>query len=228
MSERMNENTKSQRMEEMDGRHDARDVLVGRVVDGEASGTDWAQIREIAADDPGVFQEIAELQELRRQLTAYVDDAGEVAERVSLPMHLHPRIAPAGRLRMTGIWGGWAVAALVAVAWMVGVRPTDPVIVGDAGQDMARGGLAAGAIDTAGEALDRYLELGKQSGTVVGELPSGIVLEKQPLPDGSGYDVLYLRQFIERARVTTLLEEVETEDGKSVIVPRPISNPVVW
>lgn len=228
MSERQDENIKSQRMDVMDGAHDARDVLVGRVVDGEASGTDWAQIRELAADDPGVFQEIAELQELRRQLTAYVDDAGEIAERVSLPMHLHPRVAPASRLRMTGIWGGWAVAALVAVAWMVGVRPTDPVIVGDAGQDMARGGLASGAIDTAGEALDRYLELGKQSGTVVGELPSGIVLEKQPLPDGSGYDVLYLRQFIERARVTTLLEEVETEDGKSMIVPRPISNPVVW
>lgn len=228
MSERQDENIKSERMDVMDGAHDARDVLVGRVVDGEASGTDWAQIRELAADDPGVFQEIAELQELRRQLTAYVDDAGEIAERVSLPMHLHPRVAPAGRLRMTGIWGGWAVAALIAVAWMVGVRPTDPVIVGDAGQDMARGGLATGAIDTAGEALDRYLELGKQSGTVVGELPSGIVLEKQPLPDGSGYDVLYLRQFIERARVTTLLEEVETEDGKSMIVPRPISNPVVW
>lgn len=211
---------------------DRRDVLIGRVVDGEATNQDWNEIREIAGDDERVFAEIADLQALRRETIGYVDEAGDLAERVALPTHLHPKMTPAGRMRFVGVWGGWAVAALVAVAWSIGLRPGDPLIVGEPNTGAMTGNLGGPAVLSAGDALQQYLDLGKESGTVVGELPSGIVLEKRPLADGTGYEVLYIRPIIERATVHNVFREVQTESGKTQIVPadlpKPASRPLSW
>ncbi|RNC80264.1 MAG: hypothetical protein ED559_00135 [Phycisphaera sp.] len=211
---------------------DRRDVLIGRVVDGEATSQDWEEIRELAGDDQTVFAEIAELQELRRETIEYVEEAGDIASRVEFPSHLHPKVTPAGRMRFVGVWGGWAVAALVAVAWSIGLRPGDPLIVGDANSGTMTGNLGGAVATNASDALQQYLDLGKESGTVIGELPSGIVLEKQPLADGSGYEVLYIRPIIERTTVHNVFREVQTESGKSQIVPaalpKPARQPQSW
>jgi len=211
---------------------DRRDVLIGRVVDGEADSQDWAEIRELAGDDQSVFAEIAQLQDLRRDTIEMVEGAGDVADTVELPLYAHPKATPAGRLRFAGVWGGWAVAAMVAIAWSVGLRPGDPLFVGDLNADMQAGNLGGGVIQTAGDALQQYLDLGKASGMVVGELPSGIVLEKQPLADGSGYEVLYIRPIIERATVHNVFREIQVESGKMQIVPAQIperaSQPLNW
>lgn len=211
---------------------DRRDILIGRVVDGEATSQDWEEIRELAGDDQTVFAEIAELQELRRQTIEHVEEAGDIASRVELPSHLHPKVTPAGRMSFVGVWGGWAVAALVAVAWSIGLRPGDPLIVGDANSGTMTGNLGGAVATNASEALQQYLDMGKESGTVIGELPSGIVLEKHPLADGSGYEVLYIRPIIERATVHNVFREVQTESGKSQIVPavlpQPARQPQSW
>ena len=210
---------------------DRRDVLIGRVVDGEASSQDWAEIRELAGDDQSIFAEIAELQDLRRDTMEMVDEVGDLAEGVELPLYMHPKSSPAGRLKFAGVWGGWAVAAMVAVAWSIGLRPGDPLLVGDLNQGTQTGSLGGSVIQTAGDALQQYLDLGKESGEVVGELPSGIVLEKTPLTDGSGYEVLYIRPIIERAVVHNVFREVQTESGQMKIVPAQLpqnSRPLSW
>ena len=210
---------------------DRRDVLIGRVVDGEASSQDWAEIRELAGDDQSIFAEIAELQDLRRDTMEMVDEVGDLAEGVELPLYMHPKSSPAGRLKFAGVWGGWAVAAMVAVAWSIGLRPGDPLLVGDLNQGTQTGSLGGSVIQTAGDALQQYLDLGKESGEVVGELPSGIVLEKTPLSDGSGYEVLYIRPIIERAVVHNVFREVQTESGQMKIVPTQLpqnSRPLSW
>jgi len=201
---------------------DRRGVLIGRVVDGEASSQDWAEIRELAGDDQSVFAEIAELQDIRRDTIEMVDEVGDIADTVELPLYMHPKATPAGRLKFAGVWGGWAVAAMVAVAWSVGLRPGDPLIVGDLNNGAQTGSLGGSVINTAGEAMQRYLDLGKESGTVVGELPSGIVLEKVPLADGSGYEVLYIRPIIERTIVHNVFRQVRGESGQMQIVPAKI------
>ena len=203
--------------------NDRRDVLIGRIIDGEASGQDWAEFRQIAGDDQAVFAEIAELQDLRKRTLEIVDDAGNIAETVDLPMHMHPKASPAHRLRTAGVWGGWAVAAMVAIAWSIGLRPGDPLIFGD--QNNAQAGLGNGVISSAGEALQKYLDLGKESGSVIGEMPSGIILDRQPLTDGSGYEVLYIRPIIERVVVRDgdVYRQIQTESGQTQIVPAPIT-----
>lgn len=202
---------------------DRRDVLIGRIIDGEASGQDWAEFRQIAGDDQAVFAEIAELQDLRKRTLEIVDDAGNIADTIDLPMHMHPKASPAHRLRTAGVWGGWAVAAMVAIAWSIGLRPGDPLIFGD--QNNAQASLGGGVIGSAGEALQKYLDLGKESGSVIGEMPSGIILDRQPLADGSGYEVLYIRPIIERVvvRDSDVYRQIQTESGQTQIVPAPIT-----
>lgn len=202
---------------------DRRDVLIGRIIDGEASGQDWAEFRQIAAGDQSVFAEIAELQDLRRRTMDLVDEAGQLAEAIDLPVYMHSRISPTSRLRTAGFWGGWAAAAAVALAWSTGLRPGDPVIFGDHAANQAS--LGQGVIRTAGDAFQRYLDLGKESGSVIGEMPSGIVLDKQPLNDGSGYEVLYIRPIIERIVVRDVYRQVQTESGRIQIVPASITPP---
>jgi len=203
--------------------NDRRDVLIGRIIDGEASGQDWAEFRQIAGDDQAVFAEIAELQDLRKRTLEIVDDAGNIADTIELPMHMHPKASPAHRLRTAGVWGGWAVAAMVAIAWSIGLRPGDPLIFGD--QNASEAGLGGGVIRTAGEAFQKYLDLGKESGSVIGEMPNGIILDKQPLTDGSGYEVLYIRPIIERVVVRDgdVYRQIQTESGQAQIVPAPIT-----
>lgn len=205
--------------------NDRRDVLIGRIIDGEATGQDWAEFRQIVGqiggDDQSVFAEIAELQDLRRRTMDIVEQAGDLADTVGLPVHMHPRVSPARRLRAAGVWGGWAMAAMVALAWTLGLRPGDPILF--SGSNGSRAGLGAGVIDSAGEALQKYLDLGKQSGSVIGELPSGIVLGKEPLSDGSGYEVLYIRPIVERVIVRDVYRQVQTESGQIQIVPAPIA-----
>lgn len=212
---------------------DRRDVLIGRIIDGEATGQDWAEFRQIAGDDESVFAEIAELQDLRKRTIDIVEQVGDLADTIELPVHMHPKASPAHRLRTAGVWGGWAVAAMVALAWSIGLRPGDPIIFGD--HNGAQAGIGNGVINSAGEALQKYLDLGKESGSVIGEMPTGIVLDKQPLTDGSGYEVVYVRPIIERVVVRDVYQQIQTETGQVQIVPAKITpaspsapEPLAW
>ena len=106
--------------------NDRRDVLIGRIIDGEATGQDWAEFRQLAGDDESVFAEIAELQDLRKRTIDIVEQVGDLADTIELPVHMHPKASPAHRLRTAGVWGGWAVAGQYQGCRSVIVRDIDP------------------------------------------------------------------------------------------------------
>lgn len=226
-------------MTEAQNEQDRRDILVARIVDGNASAEDWRELRAIAATDQTIWSDIAEGQELSRELGEAVDRMIAVADRVELPARERTGSAPAQRLRLAMAAGGWLAAACVLIAWTAGTTPTDPIIAGGAGGtgptiggNTASGNTAgiATPINTAADALRRYMELGKQSGEVIGELPTSVVLDRRPLAEGGGYEVVYLRQIVEKTTVQDIYETARGDTGDVFVVPKaePVAPPVAW
>jgi hypothetical protein len=90
------------------------------------------------------------------------------------------------------------------------------------------GGNAAGfSLDkmTARDFMDGYKERAAKDGTLVAEMPQRVVLESRPTPDGKGHEVLYIRQFIERAVVDDLYKFGVDESGRPMMVPASLEKP---
>lgn len=206
-----------------------RELLISRMVDGQATAADWAVLSQFAAADAGIFGEIAESQKINRLLREAACEAlGPVArvEITSLPAvagTIMPGSAPtsARRLRRSAFLG-WGIAACLALALgsqMLGTRGV-PIGPGNTA------GLVPATYASPDDALNSYLELGKLTGKVVGEMPNRYVIKSQPLPasaDGSdpGTEVLYVRQLIERAVVKDLYRLGTDELGRTILVPAP-------
>ncbi|MEO1583431.1 MAG: hypothetical protein AAFR96_02530 [Planctomycetota bacterium] len=202
---------------------DRHDVLIARVVDGNATSEDWRELRAIASHDQSIWAEIAEQQDLKRELDGAVEDAVSVAERVELPMHEHASVAPRRRLRLALTGGGWVAAAGLLLAFTVGVRGgvQTPALLSNGPSDGQRT-VSAGIpspITSAGEALAKYMELGRQSGEVIGELPTSLVLERTPTDDGR-YKVVYLRQIVEQTFVDDVYQTATDDTGQTFVVPK--------
>ncbi|MEN1706443.1 MAG: hypothetical protein AAGJ54_13145 [Planctomycetota bacterium] len=196
---------------------DRRDILVARVVDGEATSEDWRELRTIAASDQSIWAEIAEQQDLKRELDVAVEDAVSVAERVALPMHEHASVSPNSRMKLALTAGGWLAAACVGIAWIVGMTPQQTITPATNGvpQNIAM----ANPITSAGEALAQYLKLGRESGEVLGEMPSSVVIQRTPNPEG-GYDVIYLRHIVEKTTVDGVYKPATDDTGNTFFVPK--------
>lgn len=223
---------------------DRRDILVARIVDGAATAEDWRELRAIAATDQTIWAEIAEGQELCRELSEEIERATSAADLVELPPREQTASAPTQRLRLAMTTGGWLAAACVLVAWTAGVSPNDPMISGPAPATNAvtnaatspttnTAGIATGIaapLNSAADALARYMELGQESGEVIGELPTSVVLDRKPLADGGGYEVVYLRQIVERTVVQNIYETATGDAGDVFVIPKaePVAPPVAW
>ncbi len=129
----------------------------------------------------------------------------------------------------TRSWGGWLAAAGVAMAWIAFGAPRGPA-PGDAASQAreARDARDAAAVPTiqraaltATDAIEAYLEAGRAEGVVIGELPGMPVVEWREAPDGT-FEVVYLRQFLERRHVPAFFKFDEVDEfGRAV--PRPVS-----
>ena len=190
----------------------ARDVLIGRVVDGEASPEDWRALADLASRDQRVWSELALTQRQHDALTRAVELATAPAEAVEAPDYAEHRGTPAGRLRLVSAWGGWAAAAALVLVWTTGLRVTS----GPGGGAQTAGLVSSGA--STEDAFDRYLDAGRQRGTVVRELPDRVVYQTQALESG-GVEVLYLRQVLERRVVDGVYRRSADEFGRAVEVP---------
>jgi hypothetical protein len=205
--------------------HDAadRDILISRVVDGRASATEWTTLETMAGRDPGVWRELATAQRDQRAIEMIVNDAGNAAESVDLPMRATPDMqatAPWSRLR---IWGGWMAAAVLAFAaagqyFQINLLKQYGTSGGNTGGPTMPVGFT-----NADAAFDEYQKLGKRDGIVVGELPDRVLLSAQPATDGEGYDVMVIRQVVERRRVKDVLQfPSRNELGETIPVARPL------
>lgn len=189
------------------------DILITRIIDGEATPEDWAAFRALAVRQPSIWRELAECQQDHADLSGAVGSAARLADSIDLPVE-HARSAQLSR-RVRGVlaWGGWAMAAAVALAFS-----TKPG--GQGASDMNTAGpslLGPGVIPVSNpdEAYDAYMKLGQEQRRVVEEVPTRILVETRALEDGT-FEVRYLRQILERVTVPTLYEFGEDEAGRPV------------
>lgn len=182
------------------------DVLIGRVVDAQADPADRIRLERLAQGDADVW---------RRLALAYQDDA---ALRAGLAEALAPAdavAAPIMNSRARSFWrgaahhGGWALAAVAALAWMIFAVASLPA---------GRGGPAA--TPTADSLFDQYRQAGQREGRFLRELPKQMI-GAQPMSDGS-WEVVYLRRLVEREVVQGMFTDGVDEHGQ--VRPIPITN----
>lgn len=200
-----------------------RDILISRVIDGEATAEDWSALHAIARTDPSIWSDLASAQQDQEELTAAVRLLSEPAERIEAPILEHAANGLSIRVRALAAWGGWLSAAALALAWVVGgLGPQASLPLGNqAGlipiSDAKQRVLPGLSPD---EALETYVANGAREGRVVAIDPDLQVLSAAPL-DGQGvYEVVYVRRIVERARLD-LYRISQDELGGFVRVPVP-------
>ncbi len=196
----------------MDNDRNNRDVLISRVVDGEATPRDWGALEDISAGDPGVWRELASAQRQQAELARCVEVATEAADRVDLPGDDAPSIRLSARLNLAARWAGWAAAAMVALAWVGAGGPAASTT------DVQSASLLPASLGS-DAALSLYLDKGKQEGRVLAEMPAKMLVGTRPAADGFGYEVVFVRQIVERTRVNDLYRLSSDEFGNAAPVP---------
>lgn len=196
-----------------------RDVLITRIIDGRAGDADWALLRAWAGRDGSLLADLAAAQRDAQGLREAMAPVVAAGERSRLPDMVLIGGGGAGAWLgrvVRGVRGGglgWAVAAALVVAWAGG---------------WLKSPAQGGAMNTAGivpvntnadDVLQKYMDLGRQQGRVIAELPERVVIESRPSPDGKGVEVLYLRQLLERATVSDVYKVGLNDAGQRVLVP---------
>ena len=183
--------------------------LFSRLIDGEATAAEWDEL--LGAGNAGQWRQLAETLRDHTSLARAVNASVVVADTIEPP--LSPTGTGGRWTRRPSGWSGWAVAAAVALAWVIGVsskRQPPPVA--------APPQLAASM--PAAELLAAYLEKGRQEDSVIGEVPQRILIDSRPAPSGEGHELLYLRQILERAIVPDLYRPTgQDELGRPTLVP---------
>ena len=205
--------------------------LISRVIDGDVSDEQWHEFETLAQANPALWRELAESQRDHASLVAVVESASTAAQGVSIPTQQIEIESFAGftparlRLGRASAWSGWAVAALLAIVGSAKIAQFEQPIT--TGERLSRASLLNSL--TPDESYQHYLEKGRAAGQVVGEMPAMVMVETRPAPSGHGYEVLYLRQVLERAFVPDLYQvNGQTEHGQPTLTPfrQPSPNPM--
>jgi len=175
-----------------------KERLISWFVQGEADEDEWNRLAALATADPALWREIAEAKRDQDMLTGLMDRAGAVADSIEAPTDAGVvTVPPVLRLRS---WAGWAVAALIVLAWAVHLTQ-QPI-----GQPVGSVSPATAGIGgfTAQEAFQTYLAKGREEGTVLSERPRRVIVQTRPAPSGEGVEVIFVQQVMERAVVPNL------------------------
>ena len=201
---------------------DRRDELISRIIDGEASEQDWTSLRALARHDASVWTDLTSTQRQHELLTDVVEEIGFIADEIEIPDG--ELLTPSERFqrRMDGVraWGGWAAAAAILLVWFTGISA--PMGGPGGGEASMIPSLSSQPLGP-DQAFERYLESGRKAGTVLGVMPQRTVLETRPRADGSGTEVLYVRQILEREFVPAdqMFKVSRDEFGAAMILPAP-------
>ena len=204
------------------------DVAVSRMVDGVASRADVSVIDAEELARPGAWRQVALSQRLDAALVAEVGFVVASADRAGLVVadegvgRLKDGVDAASqrfrrRVGLGAAWAGWAAAAVVALS---AFGPGSGVK--DSGGSV---NTATAPILSAAEALSDYLSKGRNNGTVIGELPKKVLVDTSPAADGKGYEVIYIRQIMERAHVDDLYRFSSDELGNPTPTKVRMSKP---
>lgn len=192
------------------------DVLVGRVVDGEATPSDWSELEHLAKGDGALWQRLAQAQRAHARLERAVEDEIVIAELVELPEP--PSVLATFRDRWR-VWGGWAVAAGLALAWLGAGR--GPMLTGSpqVGTPTQGAGLVS-PVATTDDYWNKYLETGRKEDRLVREMPTQVI-DSRDLGPGKGLEFIVVKQIIERVPATDvrLTRVIVDEHGRQQLVP---------
>jgi len=175
------------------------DLLICRVIDGDASPDEWAELQRLAGRDPAVWRTLADTLREHHAFARAVTAEVAVADDVPLPpagrgsTTITTRPSPIARI---GRWSGWVLAAVVTLAWVSGWIPTPA----PRGSTTGITPIANTQPTTADDALQQYLELGRREGRVIG-LPERVLVDRRPAPDGNGVELLYMQPILLRESV---------------------------
>jgi hypothetical protein len=190
---------------------DSVDMLISRIADAEARSEDWAAFNQLAERHPWAWRELAQAQRDHTAMSVAVGVAIQSADTVFLPSGPGVAVAGHGPRPLFSMWAGWAVAACLGLAMFGGLRlPVQTVPTSAAGVDLTKW--------TPNDYLNEYVSKGEKSGLVLGEVPQRVLIDSRPLQQGEGFEVLYVRQFVERAQVSDLLKFTTDESGRAVPV----------
>lgn len=183
------------------------DILISRVIDGDATAGEWDELTALAAADPSVWRNLALSLREDKVLTRAMNMDVAVADSIEMPgtgerpaalIELRePGRHPAVLARLGG-WSGWGIAAVLAIAVVTGMLSPTPIDPGlETGSNKAQ-------ILSAADLLQAYLDQGRQEDLVIAEVPERVLIETRPVEAGGGYELLYLRQILERTVVPDL------------------------
>jgi hypothetical protein len=222
------------------------DILISHVVDGESNAEQWRELEALAAQDPRIWRELAEMQRDAAALRSAMRCGGDIAERIGLPAktavaapigagatgggmpeqdieirtfrHPHHPQAPQLRLNRLGTWTGWAAAAVITIIASVQLSQKQNVTGGNT--PVVPATLGGPIAQSAGELFDQYLATGQKDGTVLGEVPGKMLVESRPAPSGQGFEIIFVRQVVERAIVPDLYKIDGVDDRGQATLAR--------
>jgi hypothetical protein len=215
--------------------------LVARICDQQAEEADWIEFAALARTDAGLWRVLAETQRQQAALARALEHAAARAEAVDLPLEpaafASPQPIMAGVVRVErGVvgriraWSGWGVAAaaLLLLAGQLIFRSGDertPALPPDGISTAALTGHDDAAVKMAtmplaiDDSARRLMESGRDGGLMLGEIPERVLIDARPAADGKGYELLYLRQFLEQTIVPDLYVPAgQDEQGKPTLV----------
>jgi hypothetical protein len=195
-------------MNDRDSNPDETDLLLSRAVAGDARALD--EIRARGAGDPALLEELALWQADELRLSRAVGALHAAAEGVEAPR------AETFRTRRAGL--GWAVAAVLAVGWLLSSALPAPK---EAPANIA--GVGAPAFDSSDAAFDAYLAKAREEGVVVDAVEPPTLVGSRELGDGGGFEIVIVRQVYERRRAPEIYRIAPTDEtGRArPIVIRP-------
>lgn len=196
------------------------DILISHVVDGEATAEQWRELEGLAAMEPKLWRELAEAQRDAAALRSALRVAGDVADRISLPASVdvpgeksydirtyrHPNL----KINRYGAWTGWLAAAVITIIAAVQfTQQSGPRIESNIVPNL-----------TPSQHFDKYVADGQKDGSVLGEVPGRMLVESRPVPSGKGFEVIFVRQVVERAIVPDLYKIEGTNDQGQATLAR--------
>ncbi|MCA9277717.1 MAG: hypothetical protein H6815_02915 [Phycisphaeraceae bacterium] len=198
--------------------HPDLDTLITRVIDAEASVEDWNLLRDLASVDQTVWQQLAESQMQHAQLQRSVEMMLDPVDRIEAPveMAMHQRFA--ARVSNVTTWGGWLAAAMIMLAFVVARNNwtnntnfnSNPEHTAGIGPNFMP------KFDSPEQALNKYIEMGKEQGVVLDQMPEQMLVATRPTANNTKVEVIYIRQIVERRVLDNLYNVGETDTGLMV------------
>ena len=192
------------------------ELVVSRVIEPDATSEAWEELIAAAVADPHLWRRTVQTLRDQQAITRAVNASVAIAEGVSSRQDPHPRRyvgvdrSPRGRPQLFR-WSGWAVAALVALAWVSGLS-----------NFRSNGTMNAGFVPvnlTAAEHLQNYYTQGRREGRVFDEVPEKILVQTRTLATGDGIEIIFIRQILERTTLPGLYHyQGEDETGRPTLV----------